>query len=458
MGVKCPQKSEIGTWNIHISNDYDDGDISLNGNVDLIETLDDFIQHVVKEKEVEKAPHKNPKADDSKPFDFEKNQVKFNPTVTHKDIVADEVVSDNSKPPSFENFIEENKACSQSSSTSRAGKCSTSFSKYSRKDLKGFYFIDEMNQMIEVGGALGYEVKRCNKSLRRLISGIAHRLSIANRDFLESMVSIDENKAVVWDCGLSIKCRNLIKAGLASARTCTLINRSPTSEFPLKRVLTQGDPLSPFLFIIVMKGLHMILNDGLAANMFHDVKVGSPGMHLSCLFYTYDVIILSVWNLNAMENIIQILNIFYIASRLKINIHKSNVYGVKVSSNEVLETVVKSLKSLRASFFWGSSEDILAFLDKGGIGIGSLKSFNMSLLLKWRWHLFHNSNALWVYVVKAIHGDEASINIRGCHTNEVWASIVKSIFHLHSSGIVSLNFIFLRLVMDLPFTFGKIPG
>ncbi|GJS05059.1 RNA-directed DNA polymerase, eukaryota, reverse transcriptase zinc-binding domain protein [Tanacetum coccineum] len=318
-----------------------------------------------------------------------------------------------------------------------------------------------------------------------------------------------------------------VSTGLVSSRTSIIINGSPTSEFYLKRGLRQEDPLSLFLFIIVMNGLHMALNDGLAANMFHGVKVGSPGMHLSHLFYADDVIILSEWNLNAMENIIRVLNIFYIASGLKTNIHKSNVYGVEVSSNEVEimasytgceagffpftylglpigsnmsritnwkplidrfkarlsgwkanllsiggrlliesvlgslgnyylsifkvpEMVVKSLKSLCASFFWGSSEDskklawvkwsnILASLDKGGLGVGSLKAFNMSLLLKWRWRIFHISNALWVHVVKAIHGDEAGIDIRGCHTNGVWASIVGSIFHLHSSGIVPLN-------------------
>ncbi|GKA22814.1 RNA-directed DNA polymerase, eukaryota, reverse transcriptase zinc-binding domain protein [Tanacetum coccineum] len=119
---------------------------------------------------------------------------------------------------------------------------------------------------------------------------------------------------------------------------------------------------------------------------------------------------------------------------------------------KVPEKVVKSLESLRASFFLGSSKDskklasvkwsnILASLDKEGIGVGSLKAFNMSLLLKWRWRLFHNSNALWVHVGKAIHGDETCIDIRDCHTNGVWASIVRLIFHLHSSGIVPLNFI-----------------
>nr|GEW14366.1 RNA-directed DNA polymerase, eukaryota [Tanacetum cinerariifolium] len=48
-------------------------------------------------------------------------------------------------------------------------------------------------------------------------------------------------------------------------------------------------------------------------------------------------------------------------------------------------------------------------------------------------------NALLVHVIKAIHGEEAGTDIRGCQTNGVWASIVGSIYHLHSSGIVSLH-------------------
>ncbi|GJW60767.1 ribonuclease H-like domain-containing protein [Tanacetum coccineum] len=71
--------------------------------------------------------------------------------------------------------------------------------------------------------------------------------------------------------------------------------------------------------------------------------------------------------------------------------------------------------------------------------LGSPKAFNMSLLLKWRWRLFQNPNALWIHVVKAIHGDEAGIDLSGCKTKGVWASIVGSINHLHSSCIVPLN-------------------
>ncbi|GJS67197.1 putative reverse transcriptase domain-containing protein [Tanacetum coccineum] len=153
-----------------------------------------------------------------------------------------------------------------------------------------------------------------------------------------------------WECEDQMqKKRNWIKVGLASSWTSILINGSPASEFSLKRGLRQGDPLSPFLFIIVKEDLHMDLNDGLTTNMFYGIKVGSPSMHLSHLFYTNNVIILSEWNLNAMENIIRILNIFYIASGLKINIHKSNVYGVWVLSNEV--EIRTSYTRCEAGFF-----------------------------------------------------------------------------------------------------------
>ncbi|GJX30065.1 RNA-directed DNA polymerase, eukaryota, reverse transcriptase zinc-binding domain protein [Tanacetum coccineum] len=117
---------------------------------------------------------------------------------------------------------------------------------------------------------------------------------------------------------------------------------------------------------------------------------------------------------------------------------------------KVPESVLKTFESLRASFFWGATGDfrklawikwsnILASLDKGGLGVGSLKAFNNSLLLKWRWRLLNKPSALWVEVLKSIHGNEAGIELKGCQTNGIWARIVGTIYHLHSSGYVPLN-------------------
>ncbi|GJW80062.1 hypothetical protein Tco_0144037 [Tanacetum coccineum] len=42
------------------------------------------------------------------------------------------------------------------------------------------------------------------------------------------------------------------------------------------------------------------------------------------------------WNAKDIDNIIRVLHVFYLASGLKINIHKSNIYGIGVNKDEVL--------------------------------------------------------------------------------------------------------------------------
>ncbi|GKB13281.1 hypothetical protein Tco_0847204 [Tanacetum coccineum] len=47
-----------------------------------------------------------------------------------------------------------------------------------------------------------------------------------------------------------------------------------------------------------------------------------------------------------------------------------------------------------------------------------------------------NPNLLWVKVIKAIHGEDAGLDLKGCNTNGLWSKIAGFINLLHSSGIV----------------------
>ncbi|GJY27220.1 RNA-directed DNA polymerase, eukaryota, reverse transcriptase zinc-binding domain protein [Tanacetum coccineum] len=81
-------------------------------------------------------------------------------------------------------------------------------------------------------------------------------------------------------------------------------------------------------------------------------------------------------------------------------------------------------------------ENVLASRDQGGLGIGSLKAFNLALLQKWRWRFTINPNLLWVKLIKAIHGYEASFDGKGCATSGIWSTIVGSTNYLHSHNLL----------------------
>lgn len=53
--------------------------------------------------------------------------------------------------------------------------------------------------------------------------------------------------------------RKWIRECLGTATTSVLVNGSSTEEFQLERGLKQGNPLSPFLFLIVAEGLNVMM-------------------------------------------------------------------------------------------------------------------------------------------------------------------------------------------------------
>jgi len=59
-----------------------------------------------------------------------------------------------------------------------------------------------------------------------------------------------------------------IKECVSTATASVLVNGSLTKEFPLERGLRQGDPLSPFLFLLAAEGLNVMMSEMVTANIF----------------------------------------------------------------------------------------------------------------------------------------------------------------------------------------------
>nr|GEW74325.1 RNA-directed DNA polymerase, eukaryota [Tanacetum cinerariifolium] len=123
-----------------------------------------------------------------------------------------------------------------------------------------------------------------------------------------------------------------IRGIFSSAMALIMINRSPTSEFPFFCGLKQGDPLAPFLFILVMESLHISVSKAVKEGVFKGIQ---ESISISHLFYADDVIFIGEWFDDNLGNLVKILKCFYLASGLKINLQKSQVLGVGIHRDVV---------------------------------------------------------------------------------------------------------------------------
>ncbi|GJV05640.1 RNA-directed DNA polymerase, eukaryota [Tanacetum coccineum] len=119
-----------------------------------------------------------------------------------------------------------------------------------------------------------------------------------------------------------------------NAMGSVLVNGSPTLEFQFHKGLKQGDPISPFLFILIMETLHLTFKRVLNAGLYKGISL-NDSFTISHLFYADDVVFIGEWNNNNIETLLGVLRCFYLASGLKINLHKSKLMGIGVSSNVV---------------------------------------------------------------------------------------------------------------------------
>jgi len=95
-------------------------------------------------------------------------------------------------------------------------------------------------------------------------------------DFEKAYDSIDLNylDIVMSRMGLPTLWRKWINECIGTASASVLVNGSPTAEFPLKRGLRQGDPLSPFLFLLAAEGLNVLMKAVVDSNLFTGYQFG----------------------------------------------------------------------------------------------------------------------------------------------------------------------------------------
>jgi len=175
----------------------------------------------------------------------------------------------------------------------------------------------------------------------------AHRhkkeLLLFKVDFAKAYDSIEWGflQEVMLKMGFPTLWRKWIKECTETATASVLVNGSPTDEFSLGRGLQQGDPLSPFLFLLVAEGFHVLMQSLSVNNLFHGYQVGtSEQVVVSHLQFADDTLILGEKSWANIRGMRAALLLFEGLSGLKVNFSKSQLAGVNIHASWLSEAAM----------------------------------------------------------------------------------------------------------------------
>ncbi|GJZ49288.1 RNA-directed DNA polymerase, eukaryota [Tanacetum coccineum] len=310
------------------------------------------------------------------------------------------------------------------SSLSSEGRGNSSFIALILK-FQGAKMVKDYRPISLIGSLYKIITKLLANRLVTVIDGLVNEV-----DFEKAFDSVrwDFLDDVLKNLGFGSRWRDWIQSCLNSSKGSILVNGSPTSEFQYFKGLKQGDPLSPFLFILVMESLHLSFQKVVNAGLYKGVVLDNS-LQISHLFYADDVVFIGQCKIMGIAvdnslvtqaaNSIGCLTLSLPFQYLGVNIgsHMSRikswdiVYSIYyMSMYKAPMYVINKLEAIRSHFFNGGDpnirkmtfvkwENVLASKDKGGMGVSSFFALNRALIFKWIWHFHSQGFSLWSRVI-----------------------------------------------------------
>ena len=118
----------------------------------------------------------------------------------------------------------------------------------------------------------------------------------------------------------------LIMSCVASPSISVLLNGCQLDPLLPSRGIRQGDPLSPYLFIMCMEMLSFLIEDKCSSQLWDPFKVSRSGIAFSHLMFVDDLMLFAKADLKNCASIKDVLDSFCEMSGQKVSLAKSRVY------------------------------------------------------------------------------------------------------------------------------------
>ena len=171
---------------------------------------------------------------------------------------------------------------------------------------------------------ISFETLHCMKSKRQ--GNIAHMALKLDISKTYNRVEWDYLKALMLKMGFHQKWVDLIMAEVSSVSYSMLVNGSPSGFIKPSRGIHQGDPLSPYLFLLCTKGFSKLLGNVAHHRDLHGVSCSQNGPSITHLLFVDDSLLFCNTSLLKCHTIKEILQAYKLASRQKINSDKCSIF------------------------------------------------------------------------------------------------------------------------------------
>ncbi|XP_057438408.1 uncharacterized protein LOC130730413 [Lotus japonicus] len=253
----------------------------------------------------------------------------------------------------------------------------------------------------------------------------------------------------------------LIMDCVTSVQFQVMLNGSPQRPFDPGRGLRQGDPLSPYLFILCGEVFSALIQKEIEASTLHGIKIARPASIpvISHLLFADDNIVFARATTEEASTVMRVLASYERVSGPVINFDKSmlscsrNVLsprfnelkpllGVKVvdSYDRYLGIpTITDIERMISKFYWRGDADrrsihrlkwdsLCRSKFDGGIGFRDFKAFNMALAGENWWRIFKNPDSLLGRVFKAVYFPQSSLFAAKKHgrPSYAWTSIFRA--------------------------------
>ncbi|XP_062152071.1 uncharacterized protein LOC133860496 [Alnus glutinosa] len=119
---------------------------------------------------------------------------------------------------------------------------------------------------------------------------------------------------------------SLLMTCVRSATYFVMVNGTPMGSISPSRGLRQGDPLSPYLFLLCAEGLSLLLLRAESEGKITGVPISFRGTKISHLFFADDSLLFCRANLMEWSSVQDLLHMYELASGQKLNSEKTSIF------------------------------------------------------------------------------------------------------------------------------------